>query len=150
MILYKRGDILKSEETFIIHGCNCFNTMGAGIAAQIKQMYPEAYAMDCLTSKGDKAKLGQYTVATGQYNPHGHLTTIVNLYTQFAYGRGLQLDYEVLYSGMRLICTEHPSQLRMAMPKIGCGLAGGKWEVVESILAAVAEEFERIFYIYEL
>jgi O-acetyl-ADP-ribose deacetylase (regulator of RNase III) len=27
----------------IVHGCNCFKTMGGGIAAQIKRVFPKAY-----------------------------------------------------------------------------------------------------------
>ena len=47
----------------VIHGCNCFNTTGAGVAKQIKLQYPEAYQADKLTIKGDKGKLGSYTQA---------------------------------------------------------------------------------------
>ncbi len=36
----------------IVHGANCQCVMGAGIAAQIKKRFPEAYAADLRTSKG--------------------------------------------------------------------------------------------------
>ena len=57
-----KGDLvklaIKGEFDLIIHGCNCFCTMGAGIAKTIKQKFPEAYEADLKTEKGDKAKLG--------------------------------------------------------------------------------------------
>ena len=41
-----KGDLLQmgKDGTFdiILHGCNCFNTMGAGIAAQIATKFPDA------------------------------------------------------------------------------------------------------------
>ena len=65
----------------IVHGCNCFNTMGAGIALPIKQNFPAAYAADLKTVKGDKNKLGSYTFAQTEYG------TVINAYTQYDYLR---------------------------------------------------------------
>ena len=57
-----RGDLvqlaLAGKFDVIVHGCNCMCTMGAGIAKQIKQKFPEAYRVDCQTKKGDRSKLG--------------------------------------------------------------------------------------------
>ena len=51
-----RGDLLAltnaGDFDVIIHGCNCQNTMGAGIAKSIKQQFPAAYADDLATEKG--------------------------------------------------------------------------------------------------
>ena len=42
-----KGDLIKlaikGDFDVIIHGCNCFCTMGAGIAKSIKTAFPEAY-----------------------------------------------------------------------------------------------------------
>jgi O-acetyl-ADP-ribose deacetylase (regulator of RNase III) len=40
---YKDGDLLKSGEPVIAHGCNTHGVMGAGIAKQVAFMYPDAY-----------------------------------------------------------------------------------------------------------
>ena len=57
-----QGDLIKlavaGEFDVIVHGCNCFCTMGAGIAKTIKQKFPTAYQADLATIKGDKTKLG--------------------------------------------------------------------------------------------
>ena len=56
-----KGDLIKlaleNEFDVIIHGCNNFVNMGAGIAKTIKQHFPEAYRADLDTTKGDKNKL---------------------------------------------------------------------------------------------
>lgn len=57
MIKYKIGDLLeaaRNEEVHVIaHCCNCFVTMGSGIAPQIKKAYPYAFAADQGTTRGD-------------------------------------------------------------------------------------------------
>ena len=51
-----------NEVDIILHGCNCFNTMGAGIAAQIASNFPDAKLADDETLRGDAGKLGTYTI----------------------------------------------------------------------------------------
>ena len=43
MITIKKGDVLRSRAMYICHQVNCMGVMGAGIAKQIKAMYPEVY-----------------------------------------------------------------------------------------------------------
>ena len=67
MMRYRDGNLitLAKERHFdiIAHGCNCFCTMGSGIAPQIAKAFPEAYDVDQKTVKGDKKKLGVFTEA---------------------------------------------------------------------------------------
>ena len=130
-----KGDIikmaLKGDFDVIIHGCNCFNTMGAGIAKQIKINFPEAYKADQETKKGDKTKLGSYTASTIARN--GTIFVVVNAYTQYYYGTGNDISYISLISVMDKIAKYYHG-LRIAYPKIGCGLAGGNWELVSRII----------------
>jgi O-acetyl-ADP-ribose deacetylase (regulator of RNase III) len=80
MILVK-GDLLQmgkdNEFDIIVQGCNCHNVMGAGIAAQIKKQFPDAYLADQETLAGDRNKLGRYTIGMS-----GRLV-IINAYTQY-------------------------------------------------------------------
>src|SRR5215831_95482 len=99
-----KGDLLKlaKEGAFdvIAHGCNCFCTMGAGIAKGVAIAFPEAYEADQRTLKGDRAKLGTCTSADIAIG-NGTLT-VVNAYTQFDFrGRGVKVDYAAIRSCMR-------------------------------------------------
>ena len=67
----------------IVHGCNCQCAMGKGIALSIKQQFPEAYAADLATPRGDRAKLGTFSAAEIHRPPARF--TVVNAYTQFHY-----------------------------------------------------------------
>ena len=57
-----KGDIIGLAKNgifnVIIHGANCQNTMGSGVAKQIKEHFPGAYDADLRTTKGDREKLG--------------------------------------------------------------------------------------------
>ena len=143
-IIYKKGDVLNSGEHVIVHGCNCFNTMGSGIAKQIKKRYPKAYTVDQVTKKGDRTKLGRFSHAIID----DHDVIIVNAYTQYRYGRDkVYVDYDALKTAMDRICLDMPPGI-IAMPKIGCGLAGGDWDVVSEILESVSKKYNRTFHVY--
>jgi len=135
MIKYIDGDLitLAKEKQFdvIFHCCNCFCTMGSGIAPQIKHAFPEAYEVDCKTISGDKNKLGTISF-TENSSP-----IVVNLYGQFGYGNrklGLpDVDYEALRSSIKQMKTKFSGKT-FGGPKVGSGLAGGSWDIIEKIL----------------
>jgi len=137
MIKEIKGDLLKlakaGEFDMIIHGCNCFCKMGSGIAKQIKEQFPKAYEVDQETKEGDINKLGTYTLA--QVTPYGHpMLFIVNAYTQYRYGTDkVQVDYEALTLVMRKINHDN-SGIRIGLPLIGAGLAGGDWNRIKKII----------------
>ena len=137
MITYVQGDLITSDCDVIAHGCNCFNTWGAGIARQMRIAHTEAFEADWATLRGDREKLGTFTAAVS----HGRL--VFNLYTQYAYGNNTQhCDYEAIRTsleGMRayLKSWDELSTVKIGLPKIGCGLAGGDWDIVENIIKEV-------------
>jgi O-acetyl-ADP-ribose deacetylase (regulator of RNase III) len=130
------GDLLRLalEGRFdvIVHGCNCQCTMGKGIAASIKQQFPEAYAADRATAKGDRGKLGTFSSAE-IHRPPAHFT-VVNAYTQFHYrGPGIRADYDALRAAFAAIKRQFRGR-RIAHPRIGAGLARGNWSVTSTII----------------
>ena len=117
----------------IVHGCNCFCTMGAGVARRIRAEFPEAYAADRSTAPGDRAKLG--TISAAHVLRNRRRITIVNAYTQFDWrGKGDVLDYEALGSAMRAVKQGFGGR-RIGYPMIGAGLAGGDWSRIAPIIA---------------
>jgi len=116
----------------IIHGCNCFNVMGRGIAKTIRETFPEAYAADCKTLRGDRSKLGTYSHAIIRCGAH-HLT-VVNAYTQFNYGgEKPNADYDAIRSVFRAIKRDFAGS-RIGYPQIGAGLARGDWDTIAAII----------------
>jgi O-acetyl-ADP-ribose deacetylase (regulator of RNase III) len=121
---HTKGDLLQLARQghfdVVVHGCNCFCRMGAGIAKQIRQQYPIAWEEDQKTQPGDIMKLGQFTtVDTGEF-------LIVNAYTQFDITKQGENVFE--YSSFEVILRKlafiYPNK-RFGLPYIGMGLANG-------------------------
>lgn len=142
---YVKGDLLALTEQgkfdIIIHGCNCHNTMGSGVARQIADRYPNVKAVDALTRKSDRAKLGLFTGAT-VWRPSAAFD-VINLYTQYDYyPRNVDhFDYDAFRRGLyqiKLLYDMNPMAVpRIGIPKIGAGLAGGDWERIEAIIDSI-------------
>ena len=132
---------LEGKFDVIVHGANCFRTMGKGVAKTIKQVFPEAYEVDKETHTGDPSKLGYFTCATVR-KPKGAIT-IVNAYTQYTYNSkyGMdkqQVDYNAVEDVFKRI-KEAFSGYRIGYPKIGAGLASGDWGIISKIINETLE-----------
>ena len=148
------GDLIQLAlaENFdvIVHGCNCFCTMGAGIARSIKTEFPEAYKADCLTVCGDYDKLG--TISTAVVVRDKHEVVIVNAYTQFHYRGSATLarkqgdyksidgktNYQAIESCMQQVKEKYTGK-RIGYPLIGAGLGGGDWSIISKIIDQALE-----------
>ncbi len=131
-----KGDLVQFAQAgkfdVIIHGCNCFCTMGAGIAKSIRDCFPEAYQADLLTGMGEKKKLGNYSMA--RIEKSGNIFTIINGYTQYDFtGCGMLVDYKAVQKLFARIKDDFSNQ-KIAYPKIGAGLAKGDWKVISCII----------------
>lgn len=140
---HSSGDLLaqakKGKYDVIVQGCNCFCTMGSGIAKQIREQFPRAYEADKATKSGDRNKLGTYSVALGkQFN-------IINAYTQYGFNRGGAnedvFEYEAFQKILDKLVEEYPG-CRFGFPAIGCGLAGGNEERIVGMLEEFALRVE--------
>ena len=132
-----KGDLIKlaieGEFDVIVHGCNCFCAMGGGIARTIKDMLPQTYYSDLETKKGDRSKLGSYTFSDIEKN--GNKFTVINAYTQYKYsGSEINADYNAIYDVFVKIKNDF-SGMRIGIPLIGAGLAGGDWKAIESLIS---------------
>lgn len=136
MYIKKYGNIIElanqGDYEVIVHGCNCFHTMGAGLAKQMADAFPECLYADKKTPYGDINKLGTYS-STVVRNKLGGTFTIVNAYTQFRYGYGVHVDYDAIKKVFTLIARDFHGKI-IGYPKIGAGLAGGDWDKIKRII----------------
>lgn len=131
-----QGDLiqlaLNGKFDLIVHGCNCFCTMGAGIAKTIKDTFPEAYKSDLETKIGSRDKLGKISFAAVKRN--GCEIIVVNGYTQYSpTGSGVLVDYEAVRSVMKAVKSRF-SEKKIGYPLIGAGLAKGDWAIISEII----------------
>jgi O-acetyl-ADP-ribose deacetylase (regulator of RNase III) len=137
-----KGDLLElgkaNEFDIILHGCNCFCVMGAGIAAQIARQFPDAQLADAETIRGDAGKLGTYTVGMS-----GRLV-ILNCYTQYSTSSTGADVFE--YTAFERVLDKIAHRFgawRIGMPLIGMGLAGGDAERIIPMIESFAERVAR-------
>ena len=146
MVVYKTGDILSQENTTTVigHQVNCMGAFGAGLAKQIRSKYPNAYgdyATVCGMVQRDKL-LGQciLSLAKGPYAGHPQARYVAHLFGQYRYGRGeCFTDYTALRAALTsLHGTAKKFGYSVSLPfGIGCGLAGGDWNIVSAIIQEV-------------
>ena len=144
MLKHTKGNLLDLAEAglfdVVVQGCNCFNTMGGGIAREIRERYPLVASVDMATVCGDYNKLGNWTECdAGGENRF----TVINAYTQYNMSQGADV-FE--YTAFDLICQKlHKAYgtKRIGLPYIGMGLAGGNkatiMEQIEYFATRVAE-----------
>lgn len=129
------GDLIdlakKGEFDVIAHGCNCFCTMGAGIAPQMANAFGcDNFPMEAEKYSGLESKLGTIDYKTLTINNKD--LTVVNAYTQYGFG-GRPFSYEAFEK----IVSEMNNQFKgkhIGLPKIGAGLAGGDWKTIKNMI----------------
>lgn len=146
-----KGDLiklaLKGEFDVIVHGCNCFNTMGAGIARQVAIELPEATIIDNYTKRGDRGKMGHFTAAEIERGKVKFI--VVNAYTQYGCNiKQVNVDYNAIKDVFQRIKQEYHGK-RIGYPKIGAGLAGGDWSIITKILDTELEGEDHTFVEYQ-
>jgi O-acetyl-ADP-ribose deacetylase (regulator of RNase III) len=144
MIEYKTGDLIKDNYPIFCHQVNCRGVMGSGIAKQIKGMYPEVFERYHRHSCTANYLLGTILPVTTH---DGRLC--VNMYAQDGYGRDQRYtDYEAFKSCLNylqeFIEDEKLTELStIAFPyRIGCGLAGGDWDIVLKMIENFADNIK--------
>lgn len=150
-----KGNLFDGEYDILAHCANSYCTFGAGVAKQIKERYPEAFTADLATKDLGENKLGRYSQAIVN---DGKLA-IVNIYGQIGIGndgdplnRNAQYDllFDALYTlAIRTAKIRVGEKVVIGVPRLGCGLAGGSWRIVEAILLTIEELFPNIeFHVY--
>jgi hypothetical protein len=164
------GDLIElaklAKFDVIAHGCNCRSTMGAGIAPQMAKAFgADKFYMENWGPNINKLGCIDYqTLVIGQNaiwsledadNKLGEPElTVVNAYTQNNYGANHSdgfakpVDYEAITLCMRKINIVFRNK-HIGLPRIGCGLAGGDWEIVRSIIQKELKDCKVTVVIYD-
>ena len=145
MLKHTTGNLIdlaeQGEFDIIVHGCNCLNTMGSGIAKEIRERYPQAYEADTKFSQMNtpEEKLGKFSVAFNTFEPEVHQFVIVNAYTQLNFmPRGVDhFEYASFEVILKKMLHEYGT-FKIGFPRIGQGLAGGNPERINQMLSDFA------------
>jgi len=147
---YVSGNIMDIENGIICHQVNCQGKMAAGLAGKIALKWPNVentYIGMC--SKNRKYKNKNPMLGQTQIVQAGENLYIANLFGQEYYGRtGRYTDYVALRQAMNRLLEwkeAHSAIFNGELPvyfpyKMSCGLAGGDWYLVKSMIRNIFPE----------
>lgn len=143
-IKYIKGDAtqpIDNGNKIIVHVCNDIGGWGKGFVMAISKRWtePERQYRDWFKSKSE------FELGAVQFVKVEEDLWIANLIGQHKINKdekgNAPIRYEAISEGLIKVsefALSHNASVHM--PRIGCGLAGGKWEVVEPIILETLSE----------
>ena len=141
MINYVKGDATEpigSGTKIIVHVCNDIGKWGAGFVLALSNKWSEPEAQ-YKSIKPERRKLGMI-----QYVNVESDTIVVNMIGQHTCSPNLfgvpPVRYEAIGVCLRKVAefagaiADGGREVSIHMPEIGCGLAGGKWSIMEKVI----------------
>ncbi|MBL7733401.1 MAG: macro domain-containing protein [Chitinophagaceae bacterium] len=147
MISYVKGNMLASSAEALVNTVNTEGVMGKGIALQFKNKFPSNFREYEAACKSGWLQPGKLLVVKDGTLENEKL--IINFPTKTKWY--LKSRYEYIESGLEALVAEIRSRgiKSIAIPPLGCGHGGLKWEKVKPIMEkhlAGLEETEIIIY----
>lgn len=144
MIKTIQGNVLDIPTIYICHQVNCKGVMGAGLAKQIKEKWDTVfrdYNTLCIYEENLLGSIGVSKVMDNVY--------VINMFAQDGYGRDkCYTDYKAFESCLLKIASQADREkdiIRFPY-KIGCGLAGGDWNIIQQLIYKHLNEYNVEFY----
>jgi O-acetyl-ADP-ribose deacetylase (regulator of RNase III) len=138
-ISYQHGDAAAPREDgaiVIVHVCNDAGKWGKGFVLAVSKRWSEPeHVYRSAFSKPPFPQLGDV-----QFVPVTDNITVANLIGQHGVRSPRSkapppIRYSAVREGLEKVATfAHEHEASVAMPRIGCGLAGGNWDEIEPII----------------
>lgn len=163
-IYHVKGSLLDADVDYYCHQVNCQGRMGSGIAKVIKEKWPVVYSEyiqkyndtedNILRNCGgfehcpetSEVLLGDIQLVQVDKNH-----TVINMFAQEHYGYDGRryTSYDGFWSCLGHIREFVPEGATIGFPShIGCGLGGGNWEVIKTMIEQVLDEDYEVYIYY--
>lgn len=154
MITYVLGDATKpldwlEDHRYIVHCVNDFGQWGSGFVLALDKIssLPKQHYREWHTSRCDN----ELPLGAVQYVNIDESTTVVNLVGQHGTVRNWPhpVRYDAIYNGLSALANAvRTLGGSIHMPRMGSGLAGGSWDVIEAIVNETCEGID--VFVYDL
>ncbi len=124
MLIVVEGNLLEAPAQVITNTVNCVGAMGSGIALEFKKRFPEMFEDYQQRCTMKEVAIGRpYLWTDGE-------TQILNFPTKIHWKTPSQLSY--VEDGLKYLAENYDQMgiSSIAMPALGCGLGGLKWDDV--------------------
>ncbi len=147
MITYKTGNLLDAAVEALVNTVNTVGVMGKGLALQFKNSFPENTKAYTEAVKEGRVKLGEVLVIP--VNPIGTVRYIINFPTKGHWRYPSKLSW--VQSGLKDLKQKIQEQgiSSVALPPLGCGNGGLKWEEVKSLIETELAGVSADIIVYE-
>lgn len=147
MIRYTKGNLLNSDAQALVNTVNTMGVMGKGIALQFKEAYPEnfrVYKKACDNKELAPGKL----LLVRELDLSGE-RVIINFPTKTQWW--LKSKYSYVEDGLKELARviEEENIQSIAIPPLGCGNGGLKWEKVKALIEKYLTGLEADIIVYE-
>lgn len=151
MITYLKGDATCPQakgHKIIAHVCNDIGKWGKGFVMAVSAKWPEVrdFYLKCYRL-GINSSIGNVQFVQAQ--PYIEIASMIAQHGIKTGSHGPPIRYDALTKCLLLVASEakyHKASVHM--PRIGCGLAGGKWSQVEPIINDIFPDTE--VFVYDL
>lgn len=144
MIEFRSGNLLEAVTEALVNTVNTVGVMGKGIALQFKKAFPENYeAYERVCKAGELLPGGIFVFDSGKlYDDNPHF--ILNLATKDHWRAKSRISDVV--SGMNeLVRVVQAHDIHsIAIPPLGCGNGGLKWEEVRPLIERAVAPLEQV------
>lgn len=142
MIRFVQGDLLQAPEEALVNAMNTVGVMGKGLALAFKQRFPETFLSYAAACKAGEVTVGRMFVTR---NPElVGPRWIIHFPTKQDWRQPSNLEW--IESGLvdlRAVVAAHGIR-SLAVPRLGCGLGGLRWEQVRPLMVAAFEDLPDI------
>ena len=163
-IYHVKGSLLDADVDYYCHQVNCQGRMGSGIAKAIKEKWPVVYS-EYIQKYNDTEDNILRNCGGFEYCPEtsevllGDIQlvqvdkshTVINMFAQEHYGYDGRryTSYDGFWSCLGHIQEFVPEGATIGFPShIGCGLGGGNWEVIKTMIEQVLDENYEVYIYY--
>lgn len=145
MIIYKTGNMFNSDANYFVNPVNLMGTSGKGLALEVKRRYPKSeriYQAIC--------KSGEFDIGDILQVPTGDDKFILFFPTKKHWKDPSEYEYiERGLDSLKYRCQDIPKNSIVAVPQLGCGLGGLKWDKVHDLIRQNLNDVRDVtFYVY--
>jgi len=145
---YTKGNILNSKAQSLVNTVNTVGVMGKGIALQFKEQFPHNFKVYEMACKEGEVKIGKMLVVKEETLQGAKI--IINFPTKTEWFK--KSSYKYIEEGLRdlvKVIEEYPIK-SIAIPPLGCGNGGPKWDKVKSLMEQYLSDLKDVeIIIYE-
>lgn len=143
------GELFPNKQVVLLQSVNCMGVLEGFLNIRNVSLYPCIYEsyLEFLKSHepNRQSLLGKV-----------HLTalkpglTVVSVFTQLRTNTfERQTNYEAMYSGLKRVDSLYKDAIIVVPYMFGCGLSGGDWRIIESMLDSIFDNSSNLMYVID-